>query len=81
MSHHDVSLDGAAFLSEKTQGLYEPGPGWESLGRVSQGSSQANRKVADADPLFPRVAPGRRARSKNTPSPISTSSWSSSSGK
>ena len=48
----DIPLDGAAFLSEKTEGLSEPGPGWEPLGRVSQGSSQANRKVTDAIPYF-----------------------------
>ncbi len=52
MSSHDVPLDGAAFLSEKTHELYEPGPGWESLGRVSQGSSQANKKLTDAVPYF-----------------------------
>ena len=80
MSPHDIPFDGAAFLSEKTEGLYEPGPGWESLGRVSQGSSRPNRKVTDAIPYFQEWA-RRPSGSSNTPSPTSTSSSSSSSGK
>ena len=49
---HNVSLDGAQFDAEKTKGLYEPGPGFESLGRVSAGSSKNNRRVTDAVPYF-----------------------------
>jgi L-lactate dehydrogenase complex protein LldF len=52
MASEHVSLDGAAFLTEKTKGLYEPGPGLEALGRSSQFSSKNNRKVTDAVPQF-----------------------------
>ncbi len=46
------SLDGAPFLKENTKGLYEPGPGLESLGKAAKFSSVSNRQVTDAVPQF-----------------------------
>jgi L-lactate dehydrogenase complex protein LldF len=50
--HSDPHLDGAEFLADRIKGLYEPGPGFESLGKTSELSSQHNRQVADAIPYF-----------------------------
>ncbi len=48
----DASLDGAPFRTEDTKGLYEPGPGFEALGKTAQFSSKNNRAVTDAVPYF-----------------------------
>jgi L-lactate dehydrogenase complex protein LldF len=52
MSAEHVHLDGAPFLTDKTKGLYDPPPGFESLGRSSEFSSKNNRRVAEAIPYF-----------------------------
>ena len=52
MSDHASHLDGAAFLKDENQGLYEPSPRFKNLTKVCDFSSKNNTAVAAAIPYF-----------------------------
>jgi L-lactate dehydrogenase complex protein LldF len=52
MSEHASHLDGAAFLKDENQGLYEPSPRFKGLTTVCDYSSKNNAAVAAAIPYF-----------------------------
>ncbi len=51
MSNEPINLAGAEFLTDKTEGLYEPA-GPKSLGETAERSSKNNRAITDAVPYF-----------------------------
>ncbi len=52
MSDHASHLDGAQFLKEENQGLYEPAPRFKNLTKVCDASSKSNTALAASIPYF-----------------------------